>query len=231
MIIKTNQSLLKRNRRVAQICSLSGLTILIAGMLISIRMPDKVFIAMSALVAGFILSQIGIYFTNRWGRSPRPDELLNQALKGLDDKYHLIHYLTPVSHLLVGPAGIWILSVKYQKGKITFSNGRWHQKGGNLYLKIFGQEGLGRPDLELGFEVEKINKYLKKILPDDQLNSKTALIFSNEKTEIQLDESQNPLAPTLHISKLKEFIRKNAKNKPISMEKLEEVQNALSSVT
>jgi hypothetical protein len=231
MVINTNLPLLKRNRRIAQICSLSGLTILIAGMLVSFRMPDKVYIAMSALVAGFIISQIGIYFTNRWGRSPRPDEVLNQALKGLDDKYHLFHYLTPVSHLLVGPAGIWILSAKHQKGKITFSNGRWHQRGGNLYLKIFGQEGLGRPDLELGVEIEKLDKYFKKIFPGENLDLKTALIFTNEKTEIEVVESQKPLAPTLQINKLKEFIRKNAKNKPISMEKIEEIQTALSPET
>ena len=60
--------------------------------------------------------------------------------------------LPPTAHLLVGPVGVWVLMPRHQAGRITYdeNKNRWRQKGGNFYLKIFAQENLGRPDLEIG---------------------------------------------------------------------------------
>ncbi len=229
MNIEINESLIRRNTRIAQITVIAGLAVLIGGMVISFRRPDLFSISFAALLLGFLLSQVGIYFSNRWGRRPRPYELLNQALKGLDGKYTIYHYMTPASHLLVGPAGVWILSPRHQRGTITYSNGRWHQRGGNLYMKIFAQEGLGRPDIEISNEMENLEKYLSKRMPDEKIPAiQAALVFTNEKAVIDVDnEEDNPLAASLPLSKLKEFIRKTAKSKPISMEKVLQVQEAL----
>jgi hypothetical protein len=231
MIIETNEPLIKRNTRIAQIASLSGLAVLAGGMFIAFTRAELISLSFGALLVGFILSQIGIYFTNRWGRRPRPDETLNQALKGLDNKYALYHYLTPASHLLIGPAGIWVLLLRHQRGTITFSKGRWRQKGGGLlqgYLRIFAQEGLGRPDLEITNEVESMHNFLIKHLPDDEISPiESALVFTNPDVDIQIDESDNPLTPTLYLSKLKNYIRKTAKGKPISMERVQEVQKVV----
>ena len=225
MKIITNESLLRRNRRLGQIFMWGGMGALLAGMVVSVKMPEKSGLSLAGLIVGFISSQMGFYFMNRWGRRPRPDELLNQALKGLDLKYTLFHYQTPASHLLVGPAGIWVLSPHYQNGTITFSKGRWHQKGGNLYLKFFAQQGLGRPDLEIGYEVEKVQDHLRKNLPEEKIPPiQAALIFANEKVQIQIDPDETPPAETLHLSKLKDFIRKTTKNKPLSAEKAVEIQ-------
>src|SRR4030065_43049 len=76
-------------------------------------------------------------------------------------------------------AAIWVLIPRYQRGTITYEKGRWRQKGGNLYLKIFAQEGLGRPDLEIGGEVEAVTRYLKKLLPEREFPQiQAALIFT-----------------------------------------------------
>jgi hypothetical protein len=228
MNIITNEGLIKRNRRIAQTCSIGGLIILIGGMILSFRNQQQIGYSLGALIIGFILSQIGIYFTNRWGRSPRPDEYINQALKGLDSKYSLFHYQTPASHLLVGPAGVWVILPRQQQGVITYSKGRYHQKGGNLYLKLFAQEGLGRPELELGYEVEKIQNYLRKHMEENKIPPiQAALVFTNDRADIKIDESDNPPAVTLHINKLKEYLRKYSKNKPVSIEKISEIQNLL----
>lgn len=231
MRIITNEPLIRRNRRIAQIASLSGLSVLIGGMIISFGKPELINLAFAALIIGFILSQIGIYYTNRWGRRPRPDEMLNQALKGLDDKYAIYHYTTPVSHLLVGPAGLWVLLPRHQRGTITFRNGRWRQSGGGLllaYLRLFAQEGLGRPDLEIRSETENLKTFIKKRLPENDVPPvQAALVFTDDRVDIQISEEDNPLAPTLHLSKLKEFIRKTAKSKPISLDKAARIQQIL----
>jgi hypothetical protein len=229
MKIEINEALVRRNTRIAQITTFGGLLVLIGGMILSFRNPNAFGLSFGALLVGFALSQVGIYYTNRWGRRPRPYEVLNQALKGLDGKYTLYHYRTPSSHLLVGPAGLWILMPRHQRGTIRYANGRWQQKGGNLYLKIFAQEGLGRPDLEISSELEHLQNYLKKRLPEENVPPvQAALVFTNEKTVIDIDEDAVAPADTLQINKLKDFIRKTAKSKPISMERVTEVQEAIS---
>lgn len=232
MKIETNVKMIRRNARIAQIASLSGLVVLIGGMVISFTNQELISLSFLALLVGFILSQVGIYFTNRWGRSPRPDEQLDKALKGLDNKYTIYHYTTPISHLLVGPAGLWVLVTRNQRGTITFSNGRWRQKGGGLlqsYLKLFAQEGIGRPELEISNNIEKIQNYLSEQLADGEVPPiEAALIFTHNDVDIQIDDDEdNTLAPTIYLNKLKNHIRKTAKTKPIPLNRIEEIQEAL----
>ncbi len=231
MKISTNEKLVKRNKRIAQIASIGGLIVLVGGLFISFQRQDLINYAFIALIIGFVFSQIGIYYTTRWGRSPRPDELINQALKGLDSKYAIFHFMTPASHFLVGPSGLWILMPRHQRGKITVSRGRWKHSGGGFmqtYLKLFGQEGLGRPDLEMQNEIENLNKFLTKRLPDVELpDVQGALIFTNDTVELEISEQDSPPAPTLYLSKLKDYMRKAAKNKPVSLEKVQLIQESL----
>ncbi|HZD56082.1 MAG TPA: hypothetical protein VE136_05135 [Anaerolineales bacterium] len=227
MEIITNERLVRRNARIGQATSIVGLLVLAGGMYISFTQPQLFGLSLAALLVGFALSQIGIYFGNRWSRRPRPDEILSQALKGLDDRYALYHYSTPAAHLLVGPAGVWVLLPRHQRGTITYeeAKGRWRQKGGNLYLKIFAQEGLGRPDLEISSEIDVAQRYLGKILPEDEVPEvQAALVFTNERAEV---EAENASAATLHVKKLKDFIRKTAKSKPISMDTVKEIHEEI----
>jgi hypothetical protein len=228
MNIVRNDKLISRNSRIAQITMLGGLLILAAGMFISFRFPDQVSFSLGALLLGFLLSQIGIYFSNRWGRRPRPDELIDQSLKGMESKYMLYHYASPVQHLLVGPSGIWILMPYYQRGTITFKNGRWIQKGGNWYLKLFAQESLGRPDLELASEMENLRKMLSKKLPEEAVPQiQAALVFFNPKVVVDIPPDETPPAETVPIGKLKDLVRKPAKGKGLNSEKVKLIQDAL----
>jgi hypothetical protein len=227
MDIITNERLVKRNARIGQVSSIAGLAVLAGGMVISFTRPEYFGLSMGALLFGFLLSQVGIYFGNRWGRRPRPDEQLNIALKGLDSRYSLYHYSTPANHLLVGPAGVWALLPHNQRGTISYdtARGRWRQRGGNAYLKLFAQEGLGRPDLEIQGEIEAVRKYLEEILPEEEIPAvQAALVFTNEAADVQGDDSPVPM---LKARELKEFIRKTAKSKPISLDKAKALQQAL----
>jgi hypothetical protein len=201
--------------------------VLAVGMYISFARPELFNYSLLSLLVGFALSQIGIYFGNRWGKRPRPDEHLNQALKGLDGRYTMYHYKTPASHLLVGPSGIWVISPRSTRGMIYYneSRRRYVQKGGNLYLKIFAQESLGRPDMEISGEIEGINRFLKQRLPEKVLPEiQAALVFTNEATQVEAD---NAPIPTMHIKKLKEFLRKTAKGETLSQLWLNDINAAL----
>jgi hypothetical protein len=232
MNIETNEKLIRRNARIAQIAMFAGLIVLVGGMILSFRNPELFSLSLIALILGFTLSQIGIYFGNRWGRRPRPDELLNQALKGLDGRYTIYHYKTPTAHLLIGPSGVWALFPRNQRGTITFSKGRWHQSGGGLvmsYLKLFAQEGLGRPDLEIQNDFDKLEKYLKNVLGDENIPPmNAALVFTSDKAVIDIaEDGEQPPIPTLALGKLKDHLRKFAKTKPISLDKSLEIQKLI----
>ncbi len=224
MKINTNDKLIKRNGRYGQVATITGLLVLVGGMAVSFVLPAYASLAWVALLIGFALSQIGLYFGNRWGRHPRPDELIDQGLKGLNDQYSIYHYQTPAAHLLVGPSGMWVIMPYYQTGKIVFEKGRWRQKGGGVlqkYLRAFAQEGIGRPDLEASAEVQSLTKYLQKNLPDHQLPvPQPALVFTSEKALLEVEDA--PLL-TLPLKKLKETVRKAAKDKPITPELIQEV--------
>jgi len=227
MKVITNERLVKRNARIGQVATVGGLLILVGGMVISFRNPNFASLSWLALLLGFALSQVGLYFGNRWGRHPRPDELLDQGLKGLSEQYSIYHYVTPAAHLLVGPSGLWVIMPFYQGGKIVYEKNRYKQKGGGFmqrYLRIFGQEGLGRPELEASAEVANVDKFIKKNIPDGEVKEPSvALVFVNEKAELEVD---NAPVLTIPLKELKNIVRKTAKEKPLSPEVIKQI-NAL----
>ena len=210
MIIVRNEKLVTRNNRIGKYSGIISIVILAVGMYISFQYQEQMAYSLLALVVGFTLSQVGIYYANRFGRSPRPDEELDTALKGLDDQYALYHYQSPVSHLLVGPAGLWMLLPYPQKGKISYNEkrGRWKKIGGNFYMRFFAQDSIGSPEKEISSGIKRIHKALGKIPGLEFPEIQAALVFSDEKAVV---EANNAPYPTLHARQLKKLIRKEAK--------------------
>lgn len=231
MNIQRNDKLIKRNARIAQFTMLAGLVVLGGGMYVSFSQPEQVGLSLGALALGFIFSQVGIYFLNRWGRKPRPDEQIDKALKGLDRKYTMYHFSSPASHLLVGPTGLWVLLPYYQRGTITYSRGRWRQKGGGImyqYLKIFAQESLGRPDLEVQSETRDIETLLKKHFSDENLPAvQAALVFTHPEAIIDIPDGEDPPAQAVKLAELKKLVLKTVKGKTLSVDKIKTIDDAL----
>ena len=228
MKIITNEKLIKRNGTIGNWTSLSALVVLGAGMFLSLRRPDLFIYALLALLLGFTLTQIGMYMGNRYGRSPRPDEQLDAGLKGLPGDYSIYHYTTPASHLLVGPAGVWLLMPFHQRGQVVFKKNRWQMSGGGFmqsYMRIFGQENLGRPDIEIENETDRLQRFLTKHLEESQLPEiKPLLVFTSDAVELNADDAP---VPALKLKQVKDFIRQKAKEKPIGALQLAAVKSAL----
>ena len=229
MKVISNTRLIQRNRKIGQFLTLGALGVLGLGLYVSFTSPEQLTLSFGALVIGFLLSQIGIYFGQRWGRSPRPDEHLTAALKGLDDKYSLYHYMTSISHLLVGPAGIIALVPFSQPGTIWYDaqRQRWRQKGGTPFMKIFGQEGLGRPELEARDALTDI----QKMIPDEPEGiaypePRVVLVFTNPNVKIDASGAPQPAIP---LEKLKDHIRRQAKEQPASIEAIRVLEKSLPS--
>ena len=225
----SNIKMIRRNAKIGQYTSTGALVILGIGLYISFKYPDKFAYSLGALLLGFFLSQVGMYFSNRWGRSPRPDEIIDKNLKGLGREYTIYHFVTPVAHLLVGPAGIWTIMPHYQSGTVIYDKKRWRAKGGGFvqsYLRIFGQENIGRPELESEAEIDSAKRYLTRVLPAgaEVPPVRVALLFVHPKVDLQVKDS--PL-PALTPKDLKDFLREESKAKPIGELTLDLVRKAL----
>jgi hypothetical protein len=229
MKIIKNDKLIHRNNKIGQWTSLAALVVLGLGMYISFTRADLFIWAVAALLVGFTLTQIGMYFGNRWGRSPRPDERLDAGLKGLPGEYSLYHWTTPASHLLVGPSGVWVLLPYQQRGRVSYQKGRWKMAGGGFlqsYMRLLGQEGIGRPDAEAQVEIEALRKALAKELDESEIpDIQAALVFTTEGVEINAQEA--PIL-ALPVKKLKDFMRQKAREKAIAPGDIAAVNEILS---
>ena len=224
-----NAKLVSRNAKIGQYLNLASLAIILVGFFITLRAQTYIAYSYIAIFVGLVMFMIGTYFTNRWGRTPPAHEVLDKNLKGLGREFIVYHHVTPASHLLVSPAGIWALLPYYQSGIISYEKKRWRAKGGGFmqaYLRFFGPESLGRPDLEANSEIQAIQRHLTRIMPEGtslpEVNA--VLIFVNPRVEIHPNDSPQP---ALLSKDLKEFLRQKAKEKPISQSVVELIQNAL----
>jgi len=75
MRVTSNTKLIKRRSKLGLITSLAGIGVLAVGMAASFR-PQIAWISLIALVLGFMLAQFGSYNLRRWGRTPRPDQVI-----------------------------------------------------------------------------------------------------------------------------------------------------------
>ncbi len=225
MRIVRDEALIKRRGRIGQWTSLGALAVLGVGMYLSFQQRTDLFpYSIGALILGFTMTQIGMYFSTRFGRSPRPDEKLDAALKGLPGDATLYHYSGPASHLLVGPMGVWALLPFHQRGRLSYDGKRWRLRGGGFmqsYMALFGQEGLGRPDVEATSQMEAVSKFLGKTMEPPMVPPiKAVLVFTHDQVEISAEEA--PL-PALPVKKLKDFMRQQTKMGALSSDKVARV--------
>jgi len=228
MKIIKNEKLIERNGKIGQWTSIAALVVLGGGMYISITKPDLFSYAIVCLVLGFMLTQVGMYMGSRWGRSPRPDEKFDAGLKGLHSEFNLYHYTTPVAHFLLGPAGAWVLLPYHQRGKAEFRNNRWKLSGGGFiqgYMRFFGQEGLGNPEMEAKAEIASMEKFLaKKLEGIDIPKVKAVLVFTDDGIELIPGESPTP---ALKLKQLKEFLRQESKKRALTSDQLNLIQSKI----
>jgi hypothetical protein len=211
-VIRNDDYIQKRNK-IGRYTSLAGLVVLMAGMFISIFRAELITYSFVCLLAGFALSQIGIYYGNRFVRPDRPDEALTKALKGLDERYRLYHYQLPTPHVLLAPEACYVFAVYTQSGRVAARGDRWRQSLGWRWLFAWlGQEGLGNPTKAAEFEAESLRRYLAKKLPDVDVPLTPVIVFSHPTVELDVADTS---VPVVHVKKLKDWLR-NAKNQGLT---------------
>ena len=227
MYIYTNEAKKKKNKNISKWTTIAAFVVLIAGAVAAFS-PKYITLSFIALIVGFIMSQVSISFTSKWGREPSNDAIFNVKLKGLSDNFSIYHYMDPVDHLLVGTAGALILMPYFQGGEIGYdeAKGRWTQKKANFIMKLFGQESIGRPDQECEANIAAVRDYFisKEIdFPEDKIHP--LLVFINPQAKLL--EGQNFKYDTIPLGKLKNTIAAYAKADRLTPEFIDEITDKL----
>lgn len=216
MKIVIDLKLIARNAKIANYTMLATMGILALGMYLSFKYPNDTKMLtwmMAALCVGIMLSMVSNHYQTRFGRKPRPDELISSSLKGMGDKYTLYHYTTPVSHLLIGPAGIWGIIPYTINGTIVYEKNRWKQKGGSFFSKFFGGESIGRPDLEAEALKKDMTRALSSAFPGETVPEiHVAFVFVHRDVKVNVQDA--PI-PTMLVEKLKDYLKKNKQIKQL----------------
>lgn len=229
MKIISNTKRINRNVKITKYATFGSLIVLGVGIYFSLTQqdnPSTISISFGALLVGFILSQVSVSMQSKWGRSPRPDEQITTQLKGLDDRYTLYLYSSPVAYLLTGPTGIFGLIPFHQEGKISYVEGKWKQKGGNTFRKIFGGDGIGKPDVEQQYMVNEYYKGMKKLSGGQDIPVLTPVFVFLNPT-VTLDAEDAPVH-AIQLKKLKDTVRKKTSGEPVTQEVLEMLNETLS---
>jgi hypothetical protein len=224
----SNEKLIKRKKTISQVVLYSSMGMLTLGFLWSLNDKNSnLSLAYLILIPAYLLVQVSIFLANKWGRSPRPDEIIASSLKGLNNQYALYNYMTDVPHLLVGPAGLYLISTYYQSGIISYNpdKQRYEQKSGpGFFSRTFAQEGIpdiGKEDSGL---LRDFYNFQKKNQLNFEVEPQVVNLFYSEKAELR---TNNAPAINLTPDKFKDYLRQAAKKASLSDEQIKKITDQL----
>lgn len=210
--VKRNATIGKILRWVSLGCMLIGLIAVFSEDIFS--NPNLFTIFFSIMIVGVLLSSVSGFFTSRFGKSPRPDELIDKTFKGLDDRFQIFHYRSSIPHLLVGPAGLWSIVPTFIDGEIIYDENKenWTHKRNSLVNRLLQKEYFPNPSTEYKHHKKELEKILKeKTKTDNNPDLKLLVLLLNKNVSISgIIEKDNILI--MPFEKVKDRFRKIAKN-------------------
>jgi hypothetical protein len=211
MRIETNNELVKRNRRTANLLFFFSMGVLIAGFLVAnlqLTAKDGLTLALSVILpwivlpVGFISTLVSVRMTNLWVRQPRPEKAIPAGLKGLSKRSVLYNYYHfPARHVLVAPQGVFAIVTRYQDGIYKVDGDKWQSPGGTFAAisRFFRRDAIGNPTED----ANKAATYVKGLIEKTQPNVEVQplIIFVDPKARLEIN---NPIVPVLYADENKE---------------------------
>lgn len=190
-----DQPALNRRARIAHAASLGGLLVLLGSVAVSLWKPDWTLLSSFMLFGGFVVSILGIAYANRWVKKPRPEFVLDQALKGLSDQHRLYHYTPLADHLLLTPNGVIVLETVNLEGQFTYQAGKWKQKMSlGRAMRYIVEEKLGDPIAQALGQAEAIASYLQGKLPEgSRVPVQALVVFTHPLALVKTDKAPIPV--------------------------------------
>lgn len=153
---------MKRMATIANMLSISGLFLLLAGVLLNLFLPADYPLALALIIIGGAASVVGIYFANRWVKKPRPEDTLDNALKGMTNAYRFYHYPElPYDHVLLTPEKVMAVQTVNIEGDFLYEEGKWQEKMTfGRAIRYIVEEHLGNPIKEARDAAANLSEHL-----------------------------------------------------------------------
>jgi hypothetical protein len=181
------------------------------------------------LLVGLLGATFGSYMNNRYVREPRVDQILDDALGGMDKRYTLYGYYLPSDYVVASHHGLTVVVPRTQEGEISYSNGRWQHKAGmRKLLQFFGEPSLGKPDQDLQQEMRYVKEWIDKVMTEKDIPVNGAVLFTNPKAVLKVSDAP---APSMTAAELVAHMKQGLKGQPTLSTALQtELRQALDEV-
>lgn len=204
-IIRHNAYIAKRKTR-AKLMALAGFVTLIATLFVAL-LPNAIAPAYIVMLIGFVVFNLGMQQVGKWTRNPRNDQVLDFQLKGLPERYSMVHY-PPIGkrraeHLLVHPGGVLMVTAKEIDGAIKANGSKWRRSNPGIrrFLTFSGPQ-LGNPSIETEQSVGDVESWLTE--HQLEIDVEGAIVFVHPSTELDVEA---PDFPALHGDELSQFVQ------------------------
>jgi hypothetical protein len=222
MRIETNERLVKRNKQIGTYLFLFSMAVLVGGFILANgslfniegleSISDALYLTIMplVLVIGMISTFVSVRMTNLWFRVPRPENLIEQSLKGLGKKGALYNYFHfPARHVLIAPQGVFAIVTRYQDGSYRVEGSKWRTFRtpiGRIF-SIFRMDGINNPTLDAQMAAEHVQDILRSINAEVPVHP--LILFTDSRARLEI---VNPTVPVLYADpkqepNLKDYLR------------------------
>ncbi|MDP9364253.1 MAG: NERD domain-containing protein, partial [Chloroflexota bacterium] len=167
--------------------------------------PALILFAYALMLGGYVLFSFGLRELAKY--NARNDLRIETLLKGLGDRYALVHYgqvgKRTVDHTLVYPGGVLVLTARELPGTISYRNGRWRKRtrGFGRLLSLGGPQ-LGDPSRETQANVDALSAFLTEAGFAVEVDG--AIVFLSSQVNLDVEE---PDFPVTNADGLPELVR------------------------
>lgn len=224
MLVARNLEQVQSNKRLSRLKVLAGILLFLVGAPISfLGNLTFLLVAYTAVVIGFVLFNSGLQGIAKWGRKVRNDQLVDQELRRLSDRYTLVHYPRignrTLDHVLVHETGLLVMSTKEVIGRVEVRGAKYRKPGQSMIGRFIGMGGpqLGQPPTENGLDRKALLEVLAAAaaernwptdVPVDGL-----IVFVAPRLVLNADDAAEP--PAVKLTELLGWVQSHTRGMPI----------------
>lgn len=223
MLVARNLAQVEANKRMSRFKILGGILLFVVGAPISFLNAAYLLVAYTLVIIGFILFNSGLQGTAKWGRKVRNDQLIDNELRRLSDRYTLIHYPRiggrTLEHVVVHETGIVVVTAKEVLGRIEVSGTRYRKSGQGTIGRFLGMGGpqLGQPQMENGLDRKALLQALaseaeKRAWPTD-VPVDGLVVFIAPRVTLSASDDADP--PATKLADLQAWVQEHTRGMPI----------------
>lgn len=217
MQVVVNERLLKRKMRLSLILYLASMAAVLPLVIISWVAPEIQatygYLVLPLLVPAFLFFFLAQSYIHRWGPRFRRDKVLEQGLKGLDDRHTLFAFVSSKlpDYLLLAPASLFVVVPRDQRGNIVCRCDHWFRETSTpmrVLTALFGNP-LGNPSLDAARGLQQLQQVLKPQLSDgllDRVPPQGLIVFINPDARLRLEGCSHTV---VGLKELRGFLRRS----------------------